>query len=159
MSAAITANDVPAKGASTVIEAEHTNRTYRTPDAPNKPEGDGMEARLAKLESDVCNINTSLEDIKKDIRGFRNTWNTITVFVVMLTIGLFVWLDNKIHPLTNDVFQLRTEVVKIGGDVSESRADVSRLHAEVSKTNLAIEKISNNLSELNNSLKTAGINP
>lgn len=31
----------------------------------------GMEARVAKLESDVGNIKTNIEDIKKDIREFR----------------------------------------------------------------------------------------
>ncbi|MGV0910339.1 hypothetical protein [Martelella sp. FOR1707] len=35
------------------------------------PGGDGMEARVAKLESDVSNIKDTLSDVKADIREMR----------------------------------------------------------------------------------------
>ena len=54
--------------------------------------GDGMEARIAKLESDVSHIETSLTDIKTDIRELRNCakddFRVLFGAIIVATLGL-----------------------------------------------------------------------
>ncbi len=147
MGTAITADSAPVKKNN---PTKVNNPIRETPPAPASGEtkGESMEARIAKLESDISHIQTSLKDIKTDIRGFRNTWNTITVFVVMLMVGLFMWLDNKVHPLMDDSFKVRSEVSALSKEVQEVKS-------EVSKNSATMEKISDNLLELNRRLTAA----
>lgn len=57
--------------------------------------GDGMEPRVAKLESDVGHIRSDISDIKTDVRELRNkiddikdSISTAKVWALILYIGL-----------------------------------------------------------------------
>jgi len=60
--------------------------------------GDGVEARIARVESDVKNIFIHLGDIKEDIRRLRDKVDTHFLWIlgaiggsIAINVGLVVW--------------------------------------------------------------------
>lgn len=135
-------------GASTVI------RDSRMMGAPSRggiswgggDDGNQMETRIAKLESDVTHINKTLEDIKEDIREIRSHHHKLlyagvgACFVVLVALaGGYMRLSSHSERISNQLSRAQSSIQE------KITADQASLQKEIYKMQLTMQHIADSI--------------
>jgi hypothetical protein len=95
-------------------------------------DGDNMEPRIAKLESDVSHIQEILRNIRDDVRDLRNWGIAILLGVFGLVVGLYAYIDNKATQVKTD---LSPKIDAIGGGLNDFKLSVTEQMAALKNQN------------------------
>lgn len=109
--------------------------------------GDGMEARIAKLESDVTHISSRIDEIGKDVRELRSGHNRLIwggvaacAFLLLVIWRGYAGLSTRSENISDKVSSSETTLQKqISNTQNELQRELARVQVTLQRVSDAID--------------------
>jgi hypothetical protein len=107
--------------------------------------GNGMESRIAKLESSVESININITDVRDDVRDIRN-WGLVLFLAVFAALGsLYLYVNSVTKELTKSVSDLSVATTK---EIAEARGDIRMISVKSDSVTIRLDAITSSIERL-----------
>ena len=111
--------------------------------------GGDMEKRVTKLETKVEGIESTISEIKEDIREVRNIGLALILFAYAGVGGLYLFIDHEGDTLTKSISDLQISVTEKHSELDKNYQELLRKDEDVLKKLNGIESSLNKLVGIN----------
>jgi hypothetical protein len=94
---------------------------------------ENMETKIAVVETEVKNVHARLIDYWNDVKAMRVAWNATTGLLLLLSLYLFFWIDNKSDAkFSNLMTEIKASNESVNTQISEMKIEMVKMSHAIS---------------------------